>query len=114
MVSLGRGAWAALVCVALLTGGGRGLCFMQAVPSDGAMASDGHECCKKGLNERAPGCCHAQPGSDSLATVKKTTGTPLPAAVGWTSPAAMAWVPRDPLNPRLGVSHSPPPTVLRI
>ena len=102
----------ALACLALLTAAGRGLCFMQATP-DPTGTADAHDCCKKGLNDRAPSCCHAESSSNALATVKKTTTIPFPSDA-WAPSQSATWVSRDLVRPRTAGSHSPPPTVLRI
>ena len=111
---LGRRLIGTLACLALLTGGGRGLCFMQAGRPLTGDTADAHGCCKKGLSNTVPGCCHSESRPDSVATVKKTTSVAFHPPVPSALPQAVASVSIDLVTARAGVSHSPPPTVLRI
>jgi hypothetical protein len=104
-----------LVCLILLTGGGRGLCFMNPAPSARPETSaEAHDCCKSGLSGKAPACCHSQAVPNVLATAKKSMVVALPAVTAYILQPASEPASHDPLSSRPAASHSPPALVLRI
>jgi hypothetical protein len=116
MTSLGRRVVGTLACLALLAGGGRGLCFMQAAAPAGAAAAkqDAHNCCKKGLSGEIPSCCHTQEAPNVMAAAKQSGTAVFPASIADVSPDVAAPAIRAHAMPRFAWSHSPPPLILRI
>jgi hypothetical protein len=104
-----------LVCLILLTGGGRGLCFMNPAPSARPETSAAaHDCCKKGLSGKAPACCHSRAVPNVWATAKKSIVVALLAFSTYVLAPASEPALHDPLSSRRPGSHSPPALVLRI
>ena len=109
-----RASATALVLLLLSTSSIRGYCPMSVpVAASGQMASS-HDCCKTGLTDQIPSCCHADIAPITVTTLKSTWAAAtlpvgplriMPAVA--ESPSAIAALPSV-------SSHSPPPTVLRI
>lgn len=117
-----RVAWArhrVLTAMVLLFVGGawlsRGQCPMTLALAATSGADDSHDCCRAGLTDGTPNCCHATSTGNSLATVKAAQlAAPL-------ASSAFALVPPPPVRGYAAVArasrapaHSPPPTVLRV
>jgi hypothetical protein len=82
------------------------------------VASEGmsglHDCCKTGLTGGTPSCCHADTGSNGVATLKSTWAAVMLPALSVRFMPAVVPTPFA-IAPLPSVSsHSPPPTVLRI
>jgi hypothetical protein len=87
---------------------------MQASPTASADEADAHGCCKKGLSEQAPSCCHLQADSNVPARMEKTTVLAHSNAVSGVLSQTAVTMPSESVLSRPPSSHSPPPTVLRI
>ena len=92
----------------------RGYCPMS-VP---VVASEGmsglHDCCRTGLTVATPSCCHADSGSNVVATLKSTWATVMLPALSVRFMPAVVPTPSAIVAVPSVSSPSPPPTVLRI
>lgn len=93
---------------------GRGYCPMRSPAQTRLSKADPHDCCKKGLTDAKPRCCHAGNAADAVALLKNASPVLLSAAyVGIPSVPVEAASAHSPANPAF-VSHSPPVRILRI